>query len=333
MNKIKNKIQGMMYGEALGDALGAPHEFRNQKKNYNGKLDKPIITNSQWQGQFVSAVGQITDDTEMTICLWNSLIANQMSYDVNTATMNYLDWANTKGTWAMGRNTRALLHGVKTLKGYQSRMVKIQPQTQSNGTMMRSSPLAVLGYLYPPLWRDAVILDNDITNPNDVSRTVNKIYIKAIILALKNKSKRVIYNAMLKQANKSRIQIIIDTIKLSKSKDTRTIKNQIGNHETKGWCMVALLATCWGLFQFDNYHTAIDAIILCNGDTDTNAKIAGALMGAYYGLKNMRSTPRTKRNIKVLLKCDTNSGDRSRPEIYQVQQLDVILPAVLEYFK
>lgn len=333
MNKIKDKIKGMIYGEALGDALGAPHEFRNQKKNYNGKLDKPIITISRWQGQFVSAVGQITDDTEMTICLWNSLISNEMTYNKNDTIMNYLEWANTKGTWAMGKNTRFLFHGVKTIKGYENRMIKNKPDTQSNGAMMRCSPLAVLGYLHPTLWRDAAIMDNDITNPNDVNRVVNKIYIKSIILALKNKNKEVIYKKMLKLANKSKIQIIIDTIKLGKHGKCDIIKNKLGTHESKGWCIMALLATCWGLFQFKNYHTAIDAIIMSNGDTDTNAKIAGALLGAYYGLKIMESTPRTKRNIKIMMSCDVNMGDRNRPEIYQVQNIKQILSLVLKYFK
>lgn len=326
-----NRIKGMLYGEALGDALGAPHEFRNQKKNYNGKLDKPIVTNSQWQGQFVSAVGQITDDTEMSLCIWQSLIDNGFIYEQNSTIMKYLEWANTKGTWAMGINTRALLHGVKTLKGYQSRRSKNDGVTQSNGGLMRCSPLAVLGYYNKDTWRDAVIKDVDITNPNDICRIVNKIYVKAIILALKNKSKHFIYQTMLKMAKKSKFQIIINTIKWGKGESHAIIKNKLGFHDTKGWCIIGLLSACWALFQFDNYHSAIDAIILCNGDTDTNAKIAGALIGAFYGLKQLERHPRTKKNIKVLKACDTDKGDRARPERYSIQLLESIIPVIEQY--
>ena len=92
----------------------------------------------------------------------------------------------------------------------------------------------------------------------------------------------------------------------------------------------------WGFTQFDSYQTAINAIIclspkqgeiaqICKhkrdgpvklGDTDTNAAIAGALLGAYYGVLNMCNDPTSKQNLRVLLHANPNLGDIKRPRRY-----------------
>ena len=165
-----NRLKGMILGGALGDALGAPHEFRYQKKDYTGKMEKTLILQSRWQGKRTGVIGQITDDTEMTLCLWRSIFVNN-DYDRRQALMNYLEWANSK-TWAMGRNTRALLLGVKTEKGYNGRVAKQDKNdiSQSNGCLMRCSPLAILGVTGKD-WRTAVDQDCNLTNPTAVSYT------------------------------------------------------------------------------------------------------------------------------------------------------------------
>ena len=47
------------------------------------------------------------------------------------------------------------------------------------------------------------------------------------------------------------------------------------------------------------------------GDTDTNAAIAGALLGAYYGLENIASDKITRKNIKTVLRCDAASESKT----------------------
>ena len=107
----------------------------------------------------------------------------------------------------------------------------------------------------------------------------------------------------------------------------------------------AFYCAFWGLFQFEDYKTAIDAIILLSpeegvpakiykpgkwkksqvrvGDTDTNAAIAGALLGAFYGLSTIRSNPITNSNIQTLLQCDSRDGDIIRPEKYSLSNLNI----------
>jgi len=319
LETIKEKIHSMILGGALGDALGAPHEFKNQKKDYNGTLTKKIVLMNRWMGARTSALGQTTDDTEMTLCLWRSILENGY-YDTDYTLTQYLEWANTPGTWAMGRNTRALFHGIKTKKGYDKRYDQIcKPEhasSQSNGSLMRCSPIALLGLFQPNEWRHASEQDCSLSNPNDMNKTVNRIYIKALISALKGKSKAFIYRTLSNMARRSGIVELIERIKLAKNGTPLTIKVELGKQETKGWCLTALTAALWGLFQFKDYKSAIDSIIKSNGDTDTNASIAGCLLGAFYG-KIIFDNPTTKSNIETLLKCDTQTGDLKRPRQYQ----------------
>ena len=114
----KDRIKGMFYGLALGDALGAPFEFggKNRLKNYTGLLDTPVIRFTRFQGKKTAEIGQITDDTEMTLSLANSLVRNKC-YHRDDVIVSYMNWANSNCPY-MGTNTRELFKGVKTINGY-----------------------------------------------------------------------------------------------------------------------------------------------------------------------------------------------------------------------
>lgn len=66
MSTIKNKIAGAMYGFAIGDAMGATTEFMNPteiKKKYGKVTD---IIGGGWLNL---KAGEVTDDTQMTMCV------------------------------------------------------------------------------------------------------------------------------------------------------------------------------------------------------------------------------------------------------------------------
>lgn len=75
MNKYQDRVAGMLMGVALGDALGAPHEFKNSLSlnKYTGILEHASKITSRWQGVRSMVVGQVTDDTEMTLTLAQSI--------------------------------------------------------------------------------------------------------------------------------------------------------------------------------------------------------------------------------------------------------------------
>ena len=299
-----DKAYGIMIGMALGDALGAPFEFHKSQKlsNYTGKLDLPSRRYLMYKGCFKYQVGQITDDTEMALCIINSLIKNNGKYCEDDTIMNYLEWANSKNNYSMGKNTKKLFKGIKTIKGYRKRIEKseLYQTTQSNGSLMRCPILALCS-------REDFVKDCKITNASEVNEEVHHIYYDLMRLVLNGRVKK-------------DIKLYLEDLLLDEFPEIEiAIKEAIDFIErditvNKSWVVHGIYCTIVGLLHFDNYKTAIDWIIKQGGDTDTNACIAGGFLGAYYGFNELEKVE--KENIKILLECDTTQGEFPRHEKY-----------------
>ena len=337
----KDKRFGAIIGHALGDALGAPVEFYPYA-HYTGVLDTPIIRYSRAYGKQISSVGQITDDAEMALVLMETL---NSGYTKEKAVVNYMLWANNnydgcKGNMPfMGKNTRNLFIAPKpTYKLYNNRFNKhysdeiTKENSQSNGALMRAYPLAFVDDLDPEIIRT----DVGITNPSELVQAAVFAYITAIKMALSGNSKEEIKDVVRNIQMDEPLSIAFEQACNGEFRDVT---------HCRGHIVHAFYCAFWGLFQFGNYKSAIDAIIslspeegvpakICEpgkwkkkevrvGDTDTNAAIAGALLGAFYGLGEIRSDPVTNINVEILLNCDSRKGDIVRPKKYSMASINL----------
>ena len=333
-----DKINGIIYGHALGDALGSPVEFF-PFAHYTGSLDSPIIRYNRNYGKQISAIGQISDDTELALILFNTI---KNGYTKEKAVINYMLWANNKyenckgNAPFIGTNTRKLFIAPKpTYKLYLNRFNKYYPNdiikenSQSNGALMRAYPLAFV--------EDDSIIETDvyITNPSKLVYNAVYTYIIAIRMAMQNKSKKTIQQKIKKLIQFEEILTVFDQACKNIFRDVTVNKGHILN---------AYYCAFWGLFQFDNYKDAIDAIICLGpiqgepakiaiknkwkkneiivGDTDTNASIAGALLGAFYGYQKITENEITKKNMEIIMNCDSTTGDIIRPTIYKLPNIN-----------
>ena len=333
----KDKIKGIVLGHALGDALGAPHEFPPYG-NYNGTLTRPIIRYSRAYGHQISSVGQITDDTEMAMCLFETIM---QGYTREKAVVEYMMWVNNKYDDSIpgnapftGNNTRNLFiinkNSKPSMKLYESRYNKNFPsaaeknKAQSNGALMRCYPFVF------DFNKENVKDDVYLTNPNKICLEAELLYIEAIEMAIKNVSKNVIKNTINEKITDKNLKLAFIQAINNEHRDVT---------KARGWVVHAFYCAFWALFNFKDYKTAIDAIICLGpdkdehakialegkqknvqiGDTDTNAAIAGALLGAFYGYNEITSDKVTKCNMTFLSKCDTNQGDIKRPEKYSIK--------------
>jgi ADP-ribosyl-[dinitrogen reductase] hydrolase len=302
-----DRIRGMFMGAFLGDALGTPHELhRNAGIKYTGILEHVTVSVTRFQGKREIAIGQISDDSEMTLALIRRLIQDR-GYVKENVIKAYMEWANS-GCWMMGTNTRKLLQGVKTIKGYQGRLQKIlevpvDERSQSNGAMMRCSPLAIL-------WDNQCVVDDvNITNPNNVCIDCNLIYVTALRAGLLGMDGPSIFKLIKPLAQTDEVKFILEQVE---NRETRDIS------EKKGWCLHALWCSMMVITSFTNYSEAMEWIIGSHpgSDTDTNACIAGSLLGSILGLENMVAETTTAKNIDILLALDTTTGVAPRPEKY-----------------
>jgi ADP-ribosylglycohydrolase len=329
MEVIHDKIKGMLIGAALGDALGVPHEFKYQKDHYTGVLEHVPYLWNRFQGKRHLALAQLSDDSELTITLARSLVRNQ-GYNEETVLSSYLQWANSN-TPMMGTNTRELLKGVTTYRGYKNRWEKkfmdqpLETYTRSNGALMRCSSLAVLRKNEP------IIQDCCLTNPHPVNQDCNLIYVSALKLALSGNANEKIFEDI---KTLPQTQDVKDIISQVENKLNRNLATDEHGKSTKGYCLHGLYCALYCLKYFSDYQSSIDWVIgqHPNSDTDTNACITGALVGALLGYTSLNQESRTGKNITILRNCDTNTGELPRPPIYGLSDFDHLTKQLTELY-
>jgi ADP-ribosylglycohydrolase len=187
MMATKTKTSSMFLGHFLGDALGLPYEWKRSTALYSNKLDSQMRRVGMYGRVTELEVGQVSDDSEMTIILANHLFKNNFYIQKEALVLEYIEWANHPTCFGMGKNTRQLFKGIKTYNGYLKRMSLNEKTSQSNGAMMRCSSLA----LHPhenEMMRLAEI-DCALTNPHPIPIATNKVYLKILRGFLENKNK------------------------------------------------------------------------------------------------------------------------------------------------
>jgi len=312
-NKLLVKISGMILGGAIGDSLGAPFEFECRQK-YTGLLNIPteILTQDGWQLRGVP--GQCTDDTEMTLALWNSIIKNKLKYTQQDAVLNYINFVNNNtGKYRdIGLNTKKIFNNIDNWKEYVIRHKKIfsgniDNWSQSNGALMRCAPLAIIK-LFCKDSEDISLKDCELTNPHPNTMLTNYIFVESIINAIRGKTKMYIYEDALGVAINNKNKDIVKILKCAYEGKLIDVKKKAG------WVFNALYCSFYSLLQFSSYQNSIKWIILQKGDTDTNACISGYLLGAYYGLDELLKNTKTRNNINIMLNVEIPNELSPLPE-------------------
>jgi ADP-ribosyl-[dinitrogen reductase] hydrolase len=311
---IKDRIMGLFNGLILGDASGAPYE-KSRLKSFGDIYDDDmnIITKipTRYQGVKQFSAGQPTDDTEMTISLLQSIIDNNGNYKQSYTTKSYIDWAQT--TWAIGKNTRELFKKRKTVKGYniQYQLIldqKEEERSQSNGCLMRCSPLSLLTN-----FKVFSEMDCAISNPNKTCKDSCLIHVTALNLALSGISKDEIWDNVKKISKIKEIQDVFKDIEENRRRDVKT---------KKGWVLHSLYFSLSMLKkEFLTFNDALKWIIRDHpgSDTDTNACIAGSLLGAMIGAENFDE--KSKKNLSKIKSLNPQEYLFPRPSKYSHERL------------
>jgi len=323
INKMQNnrtdrdKVAGTLIGLAVGDALGAPHEFKTQRSNvYTGLLYIPP-TYSFRNGKRTDVIAQYTDDTEMALCIMRSVV-EKGHYDRDSVILQYLQWADKAK--AMGKNTRALFKGIKTIKGYQTRWNGLflgtdkTTWTQSNGSLMRCCMLAFLPN------SEEMTIDCRLTNPHQLNIDANIAYCAMIKCSSMNYKKEIVVKCVLETETLCKEIRDVVSEAIGSKVFTRDMTS-VG----KGWVLHALYCAVWGWYHFDTYQDPIDIIIKAGGDTDTNAAIAGALIGANLGYAKLMQEERTSHNIQLVRTADFSKGENPRPDYLCLHDFDQLI--------
>lgn len=262
-------------------------------------MDQPQKIQFQFAALTINP-GSVSDDTNMTLALLKTLIKDKFKYIENHVILAYMEFAE-KQKWMMGKNTKALFKGVKTVRGYIGRVKKHidhMVKSQSNGTLMRASPL---------VFADNISRDHALSNPNDVNRDVNVVFVHVLREIHQCKSKEQIRESLLKITPSIAPEVreaVNDSFTLGK-------RNVSGKH--KGWVCNSLSVALSAFWHFEDFSEAMKFIVtIPDSDPDTNGSIAGALIGSYLGYAKMMVDDKTRHNIKCI--------DQTLPELREIME-------------
>jgi ADP-ribosylglycohydrolase len=336
-----DKVRGGYYGGYLGDSLGVPHEFpKIAVFKYTGVLEHQYTHRTRFDALngrdgVRLGIGQYSDDTEMSLSLARSLVRNS-GYNREDVITSYIRWANSDQCM-MGTNTSKLLKNTSTKgkpimnKTYKSRYLKkfeVSPDTpfqatsvkaeaaQSNGSLMRSFPLACVGSS-EDVNAEAILNDVWITNPSSINYWCEYIHLTCVRMALMNKTPKDIWAKVLSfEGVPESVQFMLDCILQNKVVDVKT--------KTKGWVCFSFYTSMACLYTIAHSKTELTYTILMEwvinlgGDTDTNACIAGSLVGAILGYSKLVEEEITLNNIGTMIRSTVVGTPYHRPEEFQL---------------
>ncbi|MDR1730554.1 MAG: ADP-ribosylglycohydrolase family protein [Synergistaceae bacterium] len=269
-----DRAKGCLFGQFIGDSLGGLVEFKTSE--YIQKHYPDGVRDLADGGTFSNLAGQATDDSEMALALARTLDKDG-EYIQENVRKAYVSWF--AGAFDYGFATLNALGNGRPLS-----------DTEANGAMMRVSPLGIwCAERYDTRKKEGFAeiarlarTDAAITHPTKVCADANTLYVAAIADAVRYGDTR--------EEIFERICVWCQEIDAAES-----VKNAVENARKepplsefslhKGWVLVAFQNALYQLLHAENFEEALVDTISYGHDTDTNAAICGALMGAVTGFK------------------------------------------------
>lgn len=301
-----DKIRGLIYGQAIGDALGLSTEFMNKEKvieTYKSidNLSYENIVQDDFRDAWIK--GDWTDDTDQMIlileCINEGVLTpeNFASKLHNWYFNGYKELGDIAGC-GVGKNTRWVINHPDflsdPLKASKEIWMDSECSLSSNGGLMRTSILA--------------ITNNYIDNAINICKTTHydprcqlscvfQVYILRELLQ-NNYNVDIILSEAYNLCEKLFDSQTIEKFNKYYQLDLKKIKSlkKLKLNEKIGYTFKTLMCGIWALHQINNgfkpdliYKT----LIFKGGDSDTNASVAGAIIGSYIGYKKLPNDLKT----------------------------------------
>ncbi len=291
-----SRAKGCLLGQLAGDALGSQVEFQTPGQiiaSYPEGLRE--LTGSP---VFNTLPGQPTDDSEMALLLAR-MLADRGTYSPEEAFKTYTFWLESE-PFDCGSAIRRALTG------------NPDPESRANGAMMRISPLGIFGAKFnPELVGEWAAEDAKLTHPNPVCTQANSLYANAISHAIASGCKKEeLYNHIVLRAKDLNVEeSLLNRVLMAAESPPEDFMTRMG------WVLIAFQNSLWQLLHSKNTEEGIVDTLMRGGDTDTNAAIAGALLGAVNGVESI-----PQRWIKIIINCRPEAGkpgvNMPRPECF-----------------
>ena len=267
-----SRAQAALLGQVIGDSLGALVESKPASEIT--QLYPTGLRELADGGPHRTIAGQPTDDSEMALALARTLV-REKKYAGDKVLDAYRAWLTSRPVDVSMSTERGLL-GLATT------------ESESNGSLMRCSPIGIWAAGDPALAARTARDDSALTHTNPACLEACAAYCAAIAAGVGGASRDEMFEAAAAHAKGPAHEAVKRAAKGIAPADYFT---------HPGWALVALQNAFCCLHSLE-FEEAIVQTIARGGDTDTNAAIAGALVGAHCGREKIPS-----RWILAVLAC------------------------------
>ena len=285
--------------------MGSAYEFSNTDLEDETAINRGLLTSYRRKIMYSDKYkqikrGTITDDSILTIELLSSLYFNETK---EQRLRRYYDTIKSGGEFAkqtsgtFGKNTRSLFKNLRYKENYFKQFgVNVGElainNPESNGCLMRCSPFAIQLSNYDLMYQ--IEKEIMITNPTINCIDICIAYIYLLRCGLSNKDPIKSINTLYDFTVNEKILEVLDICLNGQEYPPTKDKNK------KGWVFVAFYYSIVALLKYANgihFNRIIPWIVLQGGDTDTNAAIAGGLIGSFIGYNELENDEITRQNI------------------------------------
>jgi ADP-ribosyl-[dinitrogen reductase] hydrolase len=262
MKDLQERARAAFIGLAIGDALGATVEFMTPSEI---KAKFGLLREISGGGWLRLRPGQVTDDTEMSLCIARALVSAG-GWSLQGIAENFSAWLRSKPI-DIGDTCR------RGIRNYMLKGEMESPPNQwdaGNGACMRILPVALFTLGNDELLENYSIAQGHITH--------NHPYSDAACIAMG----RLVQLALLG---------------ISKSRLRRELESFLGEHESFRFEPFPGLSTAYVVdtiqtvlhffFKTRDFEDCLVQTVNQGGDADTTGAIAGMLAGSYYGMESI----------------------------------------------
>lgn len=271
--ELEDRVVGCVLGLALGDALGAPFEGLRARD-----VPDPLPALERPWGPFPP--GTTTDDTAMARSLVRSLV-ERGGFDPQDLMARHVAWFRTRPP-GMGSLTRRVL----------SRVARGEPAEESaravweergpevsagNGSVMYCAPLGAGHANRPGLLQELAPRLSALTHHDGRCRTAVLAVTVAVAAAVRGEAREeAVADALASVGGREggeELEYLVEAVGRARPVDGPDM----------GFCLFAAAVGLQALARGGQFEAELRRVVALGGDTDTNAAVAGALVGAAVG--------------------------------------------------
>jgi ADP-ribosyl-[dinitrogen reductase] hydrolase len=255
---VRQRARACMLGLAIGDALGATVEFMtpSEIQSQYGRHRKLI-----GGGWLHLRPGQVTDDTEMSLCIARSIV--ERGFSPEDIALRFVTWYRSRppdiGNTCRRGIARFIAQG--TVHG------PLNEGDAGNGAVMRMAPIAVSALADAETLEARAIGQAHITHHHPLSDAACILAGRLIQLALVGHG----MDRLQRQADEA-----VQTTPKFRYAPYRGLAT--------GYVVDTLQTVLHFLFTTHSFEDCLVATVNQGGDADTTGAIVGAIAGAYYGI-------------------------------------------------